>query len=117
MSQSLANTEVIAAFGIQNNITQRWQVVNDKYLDYNAKVAKASSTVSSISVLVRTLVKITGLAFGAYLVINENLTTGIMIAANILMGRAMQPMVGAISSWKAFISVRNAYAKLNELLE
>ena len=57
------------------------------------------------------------LGFGAWLVLHNEMTPGAMIAASILMSRALQPVDQAISSWKAGVSARGAYRRLAALLE
>jgi ABC-type protease/lipase transport system fused ATPase/permease subunit len=55
------------------------------------------------------------LGTGAYLVIADNLPAGIMIASTIIIGRAIGPVEGAITGWRSFVEVRNAYARLDRL--
>jgi ATP-binding cassette subfamily C protein len=56
------------------------------------------------------------LAVGAYLVINQQATAGIIIASSILSGRALAPVDLAIANWKGFVSARQSWARLNQLL-
>ena len=56
------------------------------------------------------------LGLGAYLVITENLSSGTMIAATLLLGKATAPLELAIAGWKGFIDARAAYARLDGLL-
>lgn len=117
VNQSLATSEVIVAMGMQANVTNRWKRINDDYLYHNAAAGKASASVRSISRFVRHSVKIIALGYAAYLVLSENLTPGIMIAANMLLGRAMAPIDGAIGAWKSIVTVRNAYSRLTRILK
>ena len=57
------------------------------------------------------------LAVGAYLVINQQATAGIIIAGSILSARALAPVDLAIAHWKAFIAARQSWHRLNRLLE
>jgi len=57
------------------------------------------------------------LGLGAYLVIRNQATPGIMIAASILLGRALAPIDQALGAWKSFVSARSAYDRLREHAE
>ena len=62
--------------------------------------------------------QLTGLATGAWLLLNlEGVTTGIMVAALILMGRTFAPIERLINSWKSITESRQAYQDLQQLIE
>jgi ATP-binding cassette subfamily C protein EexD len=56
------------------------------------------------------------LGLGAYLVIEREITPGLMIAGSILLGRALAPIDMIIGTWKGFINARGQYNRLNEML-
>jgi len=56
------------------------------------------------------------LAVGAYLVIHQEASAGIIIASSILTGRALAPVDLAIGNWKNFIAARQSWQRLTELL-
>ena len=56
------------------------------------------------------------LGLGAYLVINQEATAGIIIASSILVSRALAPVELAIANWKGFVAARQSAQRLNELL-
>ncbi len=57
------------------------------------------------------------LAVGAYLVIHQEATAGIIIAGSILSARALAPVDLAIAHWKGFVAARQSWHRLNRLLE
>jgi ATP-binding cassette subfamily C protein EexD len=57
------------------------------------------------------------LGVGAYLVIRQEITPGLMIAGSILLGRALAPIDQMIGAWRGFVAARGQYGRLNELLE
>jgi ATP-binding cassette subfamily C protein len=56
------------------------------------------------------------LGVGAYLVINQEATAGVMLAATILSARALAPVELAIANWKAFVTARQGWRRLSEAL-
>jgi PrtD family type I secretion system ABC transporter len=114
---SFSNNEVINALGMQKKITNRWWLINEDYLDRKNQVEDKIASIQSIAQFVRTSMTIFSLSIGAYLVITENLSAGIMIAANILMGRAIAPIGSVITAGKSFINAKDAYTRLDKLLE
>jgi ABC-type protease/lipase transport system fused ATPase/permease subunit len=108
---------VINALGMQKKITNRWWLINEDYLDRKNQVEDKIASIQSIAQFVRTSMTIFSLSIGAYLVITENLSAGIMIAANILMGRAIAPIGSVITAGKSFINAKDAYTRLDKLLE
>jgi len=64
--------------------------------------------------IARQLLQATALGFGAWLVVGREASPGIMIAATILLGRALQPVELLISGWKAMIEARSAWRRLSE---
>ena len=56
------------------------------------------------------------LGVGAYLVIQQEATAGIIIASSILAGRALAPIDLAIANWKGFVAARQSWQRLDELL-
>jgi PrtD family type I secretion system ABC transporter len=113
---SFGNNEVINALGMQQQVTDRWWLINEDFLDRKNKVENKVASIQSISQFVRSTMTIFSLSIGAYLVISENLSAGIMIAANILMGRAIAPIGSVIMAGKSFINAKEAYKRLNKLL-
>ena len=113
---SFSNNEVINALGMQRRITKRWWLINEDYLDRKNQVEDKIASIQSISQFVRTSMTIFSLSIGAYLVISENLSPGIMIAANILMGRAIAPIGSVIAAGKSFINAKEGYNRIDKLL-
>ncbi len=114
---SFSNNEVINALSMQERITKRWWLINEDYLDRKNKVEDKIAFIQSIAIFVRSSQMIFSISLGAYLVITQNLSAGIMIAANIVMGRAIAPIGSVIVAGKSFINAREAYKRLDKLLQ
>ncbi len=117
MNKNLRNVEVIESMGMMDNIRQRWQKMNNQVINLQALASKRAGLISSISKSFRLTVQSLILGLGAYLVIQQEITPGLMIAGSILLGRALSPVDLMIGSWKGFVSARGAYERLNDLLK
>jgi ATP-binding cassette subfamily C protein len=75
-----------------------------------------SGTYGSITKVIRLMLQSAILGLGAYLVIKNELTAGGMIAASIMMGRALAPIETAIANWRSFVSARQSVRRLSDIL-
>jgi ATP-binding cassette subfamily C protein PrsD len=113
---SRRNAEVLTAMGMTSRMNARWSEANQSYLASHQRVSDVAGGFGSVSKALRMLLQSTMLGIGAYLVINEAATAGIMIAAAILVARALAPVDLAISNWKGFVAARQGWKRLNQLL-
>lgn len=116
VDSNIRNAEVVNAMGMRNNISKVWA---DKYFGFlNAQnIASDSAGVwSNLSKSLRVMFQSLILGLGAYLAINMEVTPGMMIAASIIMGRALAPLDLIIGSWKGFSSARSSYERIEGLL-
>jgi ATP-binding cassette subfamily C protein EexD len=116
VSKNLRNAEVLDAMGMLPNIQSRWLNSVHKVLRLQATASSRAGLINAVSKLIRLSSQSLILALGAYLVIKNEITSGLMIAGSILLGRALAPIDIVIGSWKGFINARGQYQRLNELL-
>lgn len=110
------NSESIVAMGMADSLAKRWAQVNHRYLAAVGRSSDVVSSYGSISKVTRLLLQSAILGLGAFLVIRGELTAGSMIAASIMMGRALAPIETAIANWRAFISARQSIQRLSAVL-
>lgn len=115
-NNQLVNAEVIEAMGMLPSLRQRWKAQHNEMLALQAVASDRSGIISSITKFTRVSIQSLILGLGAYLVIAEGLSPGVMVVASLLVGRALAPIEQLISAWRSFISARNAYQRLNILL-
>ncbi len=116
VNKNLRNAEVIESMGMLQNIQRRWVEGTRQVLVLQATASSRAGLVSGLSKVIRMSSQSLILALGAYLVIENEITGGLMIAGSILLGRALAPIDMMIGSWKGFIGARGQYHRLNELL-
>jgi ATP-binding cassette, subfamily C, type I secretion system permease/ATPase len=110
------NCETVVAMGMAGELAKRWMDVNDRFLTAVVRSTEVVGSYSSISKVLRLLLQSAILGLGAYLVIKQELTPGSMIAASIMMARALAPIETAIANWRGFISARQSIHRLSRVL-
>jgi PrtD family type I secretion system ABC transporter len=111
------NAEVLVAMGMSGRLTRRWSDANEKYLAGNQRASDVAGGLGAIAKVMRMTLQSAVLAVGAYLVIHQEATAGIIIAGSILSARALAPVDLAIAHWKGFVAARQSWHRLNRLLE
>jgi PrtD family type I secretion system ABC transporter len=115
LEASRRNAEVVQAMGLGGRLGKRWQISNEAYLAANRKAGDVAGGLGNIAKSLRVVLQSAILAVGAWLVINQEASGGVMIASSIMMGRALAPVDLAISNWKSFVAARQSWARLREL--
>ncbi len=108
------NAEVIAAMGMGGAAVRAWQAGHDQLLDAQARLGASSVRFAALARTARQGLQIAALGIGAWLVIDANASPGIMVAATILIGRALQPVEHLIGGWKQLLDARGAWQRLSE---
>jgi len=111
------NAEVLRAMGMSRHVGDRWSAANRDYLVANERASDIASGLGGISKVFRTILQSAVLGVGAYLVIHQESTAGIIIASSILTSRALAPVELAIANWKGFVAARQGASRLYQLLE
>jgi PrtD family type I secretion system ABC transporter len=108
------NAEVIIGMGMTRAAVAAWQVKREALLDTQTALGATSARLSALARIARQGLQVAMLALGAWLVIDANASAGIMVAATILVGRALQPAEHLISGWKGLVDARGAWRRLSE---
>ena len=113
---SLRNAEVVNAMGMTRGLLRRWSRDRDRVLERQLTASDRAATMSSLIKFVRLTLQSLILGVGAWLAIERLATVGVMFAASILLGRALQPVEQAVGGWRGFVSARDAFARIRRLL-
>jgi ATP-binding cassette subfamily C protein len=113
---SRRNAEVLVAMGMSGRLTKRWSVVNEDYLAGNQRTSDVAGGLGATAKVMRMTLQSAVLGVGAYLVIHQEATAGVIIAGSILAARALAPVDLAIAHWKGFVAARQSWHRLNRLL-
>jgi len=116
LDSSRRNAEAITAMGMTGRIAQRWNDLNRSYVAESGRAGDVAGGLGAASKILRLLLQSSILAVGAWLVIHQESTPGIIIAGSILGGRALAPVDLAIANWRGFVAARQSWKRLAQLL-
>jgi ATP-binding cassette subfamily C protein len=111
------NAEVLRAMGMARHFVRRWTDVNQKYLADNQRTSDMIGGLAAVAKVCRMALQSAVLGVGAYLVIYQEATAGIIIAGAILSARALAPVDLAIANWKGFVAARQSWHRLDALFQ
>ena len=116
LQNKLRNTEVLEPMGMVNNLRPRWAERHAKAQLLSGEAQALTHRLTAVSKFLRYTQQSLALGAGALLVIDGQLSPGGMIAANVLMSRALAPIDMLVGAWRGFIGARSAFERLEALL-
>jgi PrtD family type I secretion system ABC transporter len=111
------NAEAIRALGMSRRFTARWLRANDGFLRQNLRVMDLYANLGTCAKIMRYALQSAMLGVGAYLVVIEQASGGIIIASSIMLGRALAPIEVALGTWKQFVTARQSIRRLAAVLK
>lgn len=111
-----ADSELIQALGMSRAAFARLKLRRDRALEAGLVASDLSGRYSVMIRTFRLFLQSAMLGLAAWLVLRQELSAGAMIAASILMGRALQPVEQAVGQWPVVTRARQAKARLSDLL-
>ena len=114
-ASALENGDAVRGLGMGSTVIERWAGTRSAAVATHATTRKRSSAVNAASRLVRLLVLAGMLCAGAWLAIQQLISPGVMMAAAILMDRALAPVEQLVGLWRRIIALRGAYGRLDQL--
>ncbi len=117
VQSKLRNIEPLHAMGMTANLRKRWFSVHDASLEKAESSLERQHRQQSFTKFVRYSMQSLTLGAGALMVIDGKMSAGSMIAANVLMSKALQPLDLVVATWKPFVQARTAFVRLEKLLD
>lgn len=112
----LDNAEVLKAMGMLGGIHRRWHDYRQATVGYQARASDRAGALLAGTKFFRLYLQVLMLGIGAWLVMEQRITPGAMIASAILLGRALAPVELAVGNWRGFVGARASFTRLKELL-
>jgi ATP-binding cassette subfamily C protein len=108
--------EAVDAMGMRSALGQQWNGLSQDLRDTSLKASDVQSGLGAFAKIFRVILQSAILGLGAYLAVRQEISGGAMIAASIMVSRALAPIETAIANWKGFVGAREAYARLKTSL-
>jgi len=115
--ESRRQVESAQALGMIAILRDRWRKVLNDALDHQTLASDRSGLTASASRTMRLIFQSGILAVSAWLAVKREISPGTMIAASIIMSRALAPVEQAVAQWQSFLGFRRAFSRLSELLK
>ena len=113
---TVRNADVLQSMGMLGALRERWRSRHDEVLLLQAHASDRASVIVAATRFVRMFLQTMVLGLGAYLAIRREISAGSMIAASIIIGRALAPVELVIANWKGFTAARASYRRLTGLV-
>lgn len=117
MDNVLENADLVRGLGMSSNIFSRWLADRSNALNEQIRSSNVTQTFSTVSKVLRMALQSSILGLGAYLVLRQEVTPGVMIAASIITTRALSPVDQIIGQWPAVQRGLESWKNVRELLE
>ena len=114
---AMRNASIVRALGMAGNVSRRWRKVNDAIIRLQTRASRAAGLIHAVSKALRVGLQVAIYAVGAYLTVQHQTTAGVMIAASIIMGRALAPIDQAMATYRQSLDALAAYKRLKATLD
>jgi ABC-type protease/lipase transport system fused ATPase/permease subunit len=105
----------VVALGMVSSIVEFWGGRFSDSLRASDNVARSNAFYGRLSRMIRMVLQLAVLGVGAYLVLLEEMTAGMIFAASIISGRALQPLDQIVGSWRQVIEASQAWKRISAL--
>ena len=116
LARTLRNAETIEALGMIGNLRRRWKARSNNVLDTQSRASAKGGRWVTLSRWLRLTLQSAALGLGAYLALANEISSGMLIAGAILLGRALYPIDQLTGAWKQFVNAREQWRRLNDWL-
>ncbi len=116
-ASALRNGEVVRGLGMGDTVLERWCGQQAAAVASNARAHERSAVLVAASRFARVTVQSATLGVGAWLAVTGEISPGVIMAAAIIIGRALAPVEQVVGQWKRIIACRSAYRRLRRLFD
>lgn len=115
-ASSLRSAETTLALGMLPAVRRRWYGSHRNFLQLSVNASEASGFAGGFGKFLNKALPSLQIGLGAWLAINGMITGGMVIAASMLISRAVAPIQRLLGSWSMIVGVRSSFERVNQLL-
>jgi len=115
--RNLRNVEVVSSMGMLGGLHKRWREKQNTTLYHQEISSNVAGSIMAATKTFRIIAQLGAMGMGAFLTVSQWITPGTMIAGALLMSRALSPIESMISAWRSFSAAKDAYFRLDSLLD
>jgi ATP-binding cassette subfamily C protein/ATP-binding cassette subfamily C protein EexD len=117
VAAALRNGEVVRGLGMGDIVLDRWSGAQSAVVEAHSTLVERGAAMHAVTKFARLAVQTSLLCVGAWLAIDRQISPGAMMAASIIMGRALAPVEQVVGQWKRVVAFRSAYRRLEDLFQ
>lgn len=109
-------SELVQALGMRESVSKRWIRMNDEYIHHSLDARNKIGRIVAMSKFISGIKRTLSIGIAAYLVLNvEGVSSGVLLASTIIMGKTMGPIMTVLSSWRSYLGFKESLQNLEEL--
>lgn len=113
--EMMSGVATVKASAAEQEVRWRWEELLTNQFNVKFKAQKLSNGLRSVSGFFKTISSTALLAYGANLVISDQLTIGQFVAFNMLIGRVTGPVLKLVGLWDQFQEILVSVERLNDI--
>ena len=115
--QSLTGIRTVKSMAVEQQVRGHWEELFGESIRRNFSGQLISNTLQMVSSLIQTLITVGLLWFGAWQVINDELTIGQLVAFNMLLGNVINPFNRLTMLWNDLQEVLIAIERIEDVID
>ena len=110
----MRNVEVINGMGMINAISDRFVLGNNRVMVNQTRSSDYAGAIQAVIKPLQNVIQVLIYCSGAYYAITEGFDVGLMVAASIIMGRGLGPLMQVMSSWRLLSQAKDSYVRVKQ---
>ena len=114
--ESVTGIQAVKSLAVESHLSQKWEQMLSKYIKTSFATANLANFAGNIGAFIQQIFTIAILWYGAYLVMEDSITVGELIAFQMMSGQVIAPVLRIVSMWQSFQQTKVSVDKLGDIL-